>query len=306
MNVEYYYNKKTNEYEVKKVIYPSRFVYIYDEINGIPVTKIKKEAFVDNASIEVISLPNTITEIEKGAFMDCLSLEAFYYRGTFEDMNKVAIKRGNARLLSSSNMIALGDYGYVKKVLSRAFKNKESLLLSSKDVFPYQPINYLRVSIGQCLIENNIKYCLYECGAMDSDDESDPHLFDLPSYKYDCVLLDLIDYKFEDRYITQIQNLIMQCEQHNILVIALESQENSTNKELRKFFKHKICLNNEEELHQITSLIKKERRISISTLQRILSVGYIKARELFQQLIDKEYLSITNKGYEIVNREKVE
>ena len=302
MDINYSLSIDKNEYEIQHIDSYNSFIFIPEEINGIPVTTIKSTAFNNNCFIESLSIPNTIKLIEEGAFENTKNLDSIYFRGTFTDINKLEIKRGNCYFHFASKMIALGDYSYLNKILNRSLLNHESILLESEKVFPYQPINYLRTAVGQWLNDNQIDYALFECGNMDYDEETETCLYSLNRTNHQCVILDLIDTSFEILHIQQITNLIEFCSLNNIMVIGLTNHCNKTMKEIKKLFKHKICLNNEKELYETVEMLKNEKHISASTIQIKKSIGFIAASELIQQLVDKNYLTATNTGYIINDR----
>ena len=65
----------------------------------------------------------------------------------------------------------------------------------------------------------------------------------------------------------------------------------------------------EYDLHQIIANIKLEDKISISYLQRTFSIGFIKARAIFNELIENGYInsdgSVVKLNSRILNEEKV-
>ena len=50
-------------------------VVVSDEINGVPVTKIKSFAFACKSDIESVSIPDSVTTIDNHAFVACTSLK---------------------------------------------------------------------------------------------------------------------------------------------------------------------------------------------------------------------------------------
>ena len=63
--------------EEEEIIVPS-------EHNGVPVTKIGKNAFVDNLNVKKVTLPDTITLIDDRAFLNCRNLESINFPASLE------------------------------------------------------------------------------------------------------------------------------------------------------------------------------------------------------------------------------
>ncbi len=100
-----------------------KIIYIPDEYNGKPVTKINDMVFDGNdtikkvvmgcniidignytfrncSSLTSVTIPDSVTSIGEYAFYDCRSLTSVYYKGTVTEWNNISIGANNGELTS--------------------------------------------------------------------------------------------------------------------------------------------------------------------------------------------------------------
>ena len=117
-------------------------VVILDEIDGIPVRKIEKDAFFNNRRITSVTIGSNVTEIGNGAFSCCRSLQRVTFGksvskigyASFESTEITSVELGNAITQIESNAFAscrkletvrLGIG--LSRIYENAFYNCESL-----------------------------------------------------------------------------------------------------------------------------------------------------------------------------------
>lgn len=95
-------------------------VVITREFDGLPVAKIKEEAFKDNTSIMEVILPNSISIIGKDAFEGCSNLASLIFLGTELDWNSI---QHNANLVVEPNILS-PEFVPEEKTLIFTVRNK--------------------------------------------------------------------------------------------------------------------------------------------------------------------------------------
>lgn len=237
MSIKYVRNKGTREWEISHIDCPSRFVYIPDTIGGEPITGIRSTALENAYGVETLSLPSSIEFVGQGAFENAFRLTVIHHRDDKAELNRLLVNPRNGPFISAFHLLGLGDLAYVNQAMEFAFTSGNPILMESNSVFVFDPIHYLRFAVGEWLGSRGIEPFTFECGEMDSDEESDPHLFDLPSFDIPCVILDEIDHPSLSDYVDQIEKMIAICKEKGIPVIALASKRGGVSLEIRKLFR---------------------------------------------------------------------
>ena len=244
MGIKYARSKETGEWEVSHIDSPSRFVYVPDTIGGKPITGIRSTVLEETRGVETLSLPSSIRYIEEGAFENAFRLTVVHHRNDKANLNRLSVDPWNGPFLSAFHLLGLGDLAYRDKAMEFVFSNHEAILIESNDLFVYEPIHCLRFAVGEWLGERGIEPYAFDCGELDSDEESDPHLFDLPDAEIPCVILDRVDDPSLSSYVDQIAKMIGICKERGVPVIGLVSKKGRTNPDIRKLFHERIWLLN--------------------------------------------------------------
>lgn len=109
--VAYRLNDDNTSYEVVGYSEHQSVITILAEIDGIPVTSIKNDAFHNNEYINTISIPSTVKQIGEAAFRDCKNLTKVTFEGSIESLPKECFY--GCKMLYSVNLpnglLTIGD-----------------------------------------------------------------------------------------------------------------------------------------------------------------------------------------------------
>ena len=129
--------RANNKSQLKgKVTFPS-------EIDGLPITKIVRDGFVDCTGIESVILPDTIVELGANAFSGCTSLKRMYLSDELESIGGECFKDCTA-------LMELEIPAFVSKITTGIFRNCNSLTNIQVD-----EDNPTYRSEGNCIIEKD-------------------------------------------------------------------------------------------------------------------------------------------------------
>lgn len=298
MEIKYLYNSKSDSYEVVHIDSYEKTIIIPEKYNNKNVTRITSEALKDCFSVEEILLPHTIKNIDEGAFYPCINLMTTFFYGKEINLDNIKIERGNGNLLISNIVIFDGE-AIINDVFNEWFKDKTPLSLCYEDVFPFESIHYLRAAISRWALEKGLKGDWYYCDKLDIDEDTAPFF---TNKEYDFIVLDSVDLENDEEYIRYMHNAIYRSIVDEVPIIGLFKDKNSN---CSLFLKHKNLfderlkkLNSNLELKEALEILSKSNRVGISTLQREMSIGFNKAKRIFDTLIELGFIKEINGKYE--------
>ena len=297
IKIEYLFNKEKEVYDVVNVEGYDKTVVIPNEYEGKPVAGIGEWAFEECFSLEEVCLPDTITEIKENAFNNCQKLVTAFTYGHSFSLDKLEVKRGNANLLMS-NITCFGGEPIVNEKLDNWFKDKNPLLLESNEIFLFESIHYLRAALAKWAREKGLRAHWIYCDELNIDDTVQ---YSSPK-DCDFVVLDSVDSENDDEYRRYISNVIYRSIVDEIPIIGLVKNTKKDHEQtIRLFQKHEIVfderleiLNNNLELKGALSVLSDSKRISISTLQKEMNIGFNKAKRIFDTLVELKFIQQTN------------
>ena len=301
MNIRYILNEEKDSYCVASVESYDKTIFIPKEYEGKPVTSISEDAFQEAISIEEVCLPDTINLVNTNAFNSCFKLVTTFTYGQTFNLDNLIVNRGNANLLMS-NIIPFGGEQLTNKVLDDWYHSKEPLLLESTEIFNFDSIHYLRVAIEKWAYEQGLKAYWIYCDKLHIDEDTTPYI---SPKNCDFIVLDSVEQEVDEEYLRYIRNVIYRSTIDEKPVIGLVNKTKDNHDAAIKLFQnHEILfdkrleiLNNNLSLKVALDLLSNSKRVSVSTLQREMSISYPKAKKMFDTLVNLNLIQQVNNKY---------
>lgn len=236
INIEYEKIDEKDEYAISKITTDEKSLYLPDEYEGMKVTRIGRDAFMNASSILVTNLSKFLNCIDCGAFYNCRDLTSVYYNNK-EDIDNLLIKRGNSNLFCSSLCMQADAFKEdVFKKLDKAYKTKKPLLIVSDEEKLTLPINEVRIILSEWLYKRSLSYMTYYA----EDDfvtynKCDEQISNIDNCfeGSNCIILDNIDKienlsNFEDVFNTDNIDSLIECglkDKYPFIIVTTDNQE---------------------------------------------------------------------------------